>query len=170
MMLGENQPKKNRDQNNAKIKRDILLKAQGFMERHELPKDPKAMDKEGFYNYFLRLFAETYTNYPSYMTAEERIAMSKIDVTPLKELEAQYKRLVTPFDPVTMDVPDNTNYDFILSEKEAELHIAQVEALSALEKLLEATKGKLNINYLRPLIQDLKNRTALRWYLSRTSI
>jgi hypothetical protein len=169
MNIGENLKRKQRDQRNAKQKRDLLLQAQGFIERYELPAEPKQMDAEGFYSYFLRLFSETYTNYPSFMSAEEKVKAANIDILPLRTLEASYKSITTPFDPLTMDIPTTEDYSIVLEGIEEELYLVRAETIQQLEKLQATAAKKINTIYgiatvypkLEPLLKDLKDRNTI---------
>lgn len=163
MTIGLDDKRKAVDKHNAKKKRDLLLQAQGFLERYELPNDPLLMHSEGFYNYFLRLYSETYKNFPLHMTVLERLAMANVDTTVLKELDLKYKKIGTPFDPITMEPPISVNYDIVLTGSELELYKAQTHALESLQKLKAVCK--FNYPHLPILERELNKRLSITYFL-----
>jgi hypothetical protein len=133
-VIGFNRIAQARDKRNAEKKAEILQKALNFFEEYHLPTDVGLMHKEGFYNYFLRLYAETYKNdFPAYMTSLERVQMAKVNTRELTQFQASYEAIRTPFDVDTMAVPENVDYS-IYVDGEREL---MFDALEYLNKAIE---------------------------------
>jgi hypothetical protein len=174
MNIGENLQRKTRDKRNAKQKKELLIQAQNFVERYELPFEPKQMDAEGFCNYFLRVFSETYTNYPGFMTAIDKIKAANIDISSLRALDAAYNAIRTPFDAALMDIPEDENYSIVLDGIEKELYLLRAETIQQLEKLQDAAAKKINTIHggptvyrkIEPLLKDLKERNSIEAFSS----
>lgn len=134
MKIGVNYMAMQRDKRNAEKKKELLSKAVQFFEQRHLPVDVRLLHREGFVNYFFRLYAETYAaNFPSYTTAPERVAMAQINLVPLNELWEQYNLLRTPFDIETQDVPEGVCYDIILDQQQAEYYTSLENIVKAID-------------------------------------
>lgn len=112
-----------RDKRNAEKKRALFNAALETFDRYKLPIDRELMHKEGFYNYFLRLYAETYTTgFPSHMTALERVKMHQVPIGEIKQLQDEYSALRTPFDVNTLCVPDDADYGIYVEGEKMEVY------------------------------------------------
>lgn len=153
LKIGYNKGAEIRDRNSALKKANVLKKAVNFFEAYHLTGDVELLHKEGFYNYFLRLYAETYANnYPIHTTPLERAEMGKVNIQELKDLDIAYKVIRTPFDPLTMEVPESTDYNYYLENEEEVEKYKQAEELC---EVLNKYANHRNINFRTPLFADL---------------
>lgn len=153
LKIGYNKVAEIRDRNSALKKADVLKKAVKFFEAYHLPVDVELMTKEGFYNYFLRLYAETYANnYPIHTTPLERAQMGNIEVSELVDIDSAYKAIRTPFDPLTMEVPEATDYNYYLEDED---EIEKYKLSEELCQVMNKYAKHRNINYRTPVFADL---------------
>jgi hypothetical protein len=118
--VGINQEAQLRQQQQAGWKAQKLKAAIEFFEGYFLEADPIKLHNEGFENYLLRLYAESYTGLPSEMGARNRAILSQIDIEPLRKLQSEYNAYKCPFDPSTMQVPKDYDYN-VYATNEAQL-------------------------------------------------
>jgi hypothetical protein len=157
--IGVNQFAEQRDKRNAIRKREILQECVDFFDRHHLPADPLLLHKEGFVNYFHRLYAETYSdNFPAYMTAAERVKMSNVNLDPLNHLWEQYAALRTPFDINTQDVPEGKDYSIYIDGNDEIYYDAVCDLLTAIDNFHARNFEGFHLPQLQPLKMQLQRR------------
>jgi hypothetical protein len=157
-VIGYNNVAQQRDERNAGKKAEYLQQIVDFFEHHHLPTDLKLIDKEGAYNYFQRLFAETYSSdFPAYMTAPERLQMAKVNTTELMRLQASYEAMRTPFDPLTMRVPENVDYNIYIDGAKEDLFDKLEQLETAIKEYSNEANKHINSVGINTYYIDFKN-------------
>lgn len=146
LKIGFNQVAKNRDKHFAEKKAEIFNHAIDFFKSHHLPIDKELMHKEGFKNYFLRLFAETYDkDFPSYMSSEQRVNMANVSIGILEQYDSQYRKLRCPFDVNTLSIPEDYDYGlYLTSPAQINTYNIVVELCDVLNRYAAETNKSLN--------------------------
>jgi hypothetical protein len=106
-----------------------LKAAAEFLNEYHLPIDYELMHKEGFKNYFLRLYAATYNGLPNEIAAQQRVILSKVDITPLEYLQSEYNAIKAPFCPLTMTVPESEDYNVYATNEKQITHFELIQKL-----------------------------------------